>query len=458
MTRIEQWRKNDPTDRGADLLAVGFGASTVLWAVAYIGLSPAVNAPALLMAVIVLAGLVAAGWVIGRWTARGVSGGVKLGLLLGAVNFLIIASLHGKDRTTDAMLFGVKWIVGFTLIAVCLAAGGAALGAIARGPQRPIAWSSWFAAIVAVTVLPLLVSGGIVTGLEAGLAVPDWLTTFGYPMMFYPMAMMQEDSGVYAEHFHRLWGLLVGLSVLVLMVQLWRVDHRRWVRWLGAAVLLSVIVQGLLGGPGRVLQAEIWYAIVHGVFGQIVFAAIAIIAAATSITWLSSRAVEQRGGAGTDHTATTILVVLLLIQLGLGAVYRHLRRDAGDPMHGIHAMYTHIVVAMLVTGVLVFVGGRAWARYRDLPCLPRLGQALIGLVGLQLLLGIAALIAVLLRGKAASIPLSEVALTTAHQATGALLLALAALAWVWSRRLLFEPVPQTAQVGHPARSAPPSAG
>ena len=74
--------------------------------------------------------------------------------------------------------------------------------------------------VVALTTVPLIVSGGVVTGLEAGMAVPDWLTTFDYPMMFFPLAKMQADTGVYVEHFHRLWGLLVGLSVIILVVPL----------------------------------------------------------------------------------------------------------------------------------------------------------------------------------------------------------------------------------------------
>ena len=53
-----------------------------------------------------------------------------------------------------------------------------------------------------------------------------------------------------------------------------------------------------------------------------------------------------------------------------------------------------------------------------------------GLVTLQVVLGFLALIWVLKRDSAA-IPALEVVFTTAHQATGALLLASAAMAWAW---------------------------
>jgi hypothetical protein len=54
-------------------------------------------------------------------------------------------------------------------------------------------------------------------------------------------------------------------------------------------------------------------------------------------------------------------------------------------------------------------------------------------VGLQLVLGIAALVAVVMR-RGEVVPWWEVASTTAHQTTGALLLAFAASAMVLARR------------------------
>ncbi|HRP63562.1 MAG TPA: COX15/CtaA family protein [Phycisphaerales bacterium] len=268
-----------------DLLAVALGTSVILWAVAYVGLSPAVNVPGAAMAAFALIGLVLAGVAIGRLTARGVNGGVKVGLLLGFINFLIVASLHGKETTAEALRFGAKWVIAFTVIAVALATLGAWIGSrFPRTSTQPIRWTSRLATIVAITVLPLLVSGGIVTGLEAGLAVPDWLTTFDYPMMFYPMAEMQRVPGVYAEHFHRLWGLLVGLAVILLAVQLHRADSRAWLRWLSIAIILAVIVQGVLGA-GWVLSTQLRsLAIMHGVFGQLVFSVIVAVAAFSSAT------------------------------------------------------------------------------------------------------------------------------------------------------------------------------
>ncbi len=68
--------------------------------------------------------------------------------------------------------------------------------------------------------------------------------------------------------------------------------------------------------------------------------------------------------------------------------------------------------------------------------LSRLGKLLVAGLGVQLVLGFAALVARGLdRADGTPHPL-DVFITTLHQATGALLLAVAVLAVVWSRRLL----------------------
>ncbi len=453
--------------------AVALGASVLMWVVTYVGLSPAVNAPAVLIAAFVSACLIASGFYIGRTTTRGLSGGIKVGLLLGFINFLIVASLHGRETTEEALRFGAKWIVGFTLVAVILGALGAYVGARVRSrigrsgrlcqhgsAHREVDWTSRLAVVVAVALLPLLVSGGIVTGLDAGLAVPDWLTTFGYPMMFYPLAAMQENPGVYAEHFHRLWGMLVGLSVMLLAVQIHRVDRRLWLRGLSIAIILAVIVQGVLGAAW-VLDTQVrTFAVLHGVFGQFVFATVVATAAFASAAWLrhapdsvvpesrdshddecnSKRGLPPRGSvkqtSSIDVQASIALFILLLVQLAFGATYRHMRREAVDATAGVHALWAHIILATILIGVIIFVAGRAWGVHCHKPVLPRAGKAMLHLLLVQIALGVAALIVAMKRGTSPDPFMWEIVITTAHQAVGAMMLATAGLLVVWSWRLL----------------------
>src|SRR5918992_2040788 len=71
-------------------------------------------------------------------------------------------------------------------------------------------WPHRLAVMTAVATFPLLFIGGLVTSKGAGLAVPDWPTTFCYKMFLYPWSKMV--GGIFYEHSHRLAGAFVGLG------------------------------------------------------------------------------------------------------------------------------------------------------------------------------------------------------------------------------------------------------
>jgi cytochrome c oxidase assembly protein subunit 15 len=380
---------------------------------------------ALTLGCIVIGGIVA-----GRNTRAdeaGWSAGLKVGLTTGIINLLLIGSLAGGRIGHDHMGTLAMWSIGNVLGSAVLGAIGGAIGG--AGGQRTSSARPWFfrfTCVAAFTVFLLLITGGLVTGLEAGLAVPDWPNSFGHNMLLYPLSEM--IGGIYYEHAHRLYGMLVGVTAITLAVSAFVFNRRGWFRALALVYLLMVCAQGYVGGM-RVTEISTMLAVIHGVFGQIVFSTIMLIAAFASPTWKSDQLQVQKLGASTDRTWTVVLTVGLFIQLVLGAMYRHLGH--------VHVLYTHIVWAALVTGVLIFAAGRAWSVNRDLPVLPRLGKAMLHTVGLQIALGVVAMIAVWSRSTdQAHIPIWEVAFTTAHQATGALLLAMSVLLTAWTRRLL----------------------
>ena len=111
------------------------------------------------------------------------------------------------------------------------------------------------AVILACATFPLLFIGGLVTSLGAGLAVPDWPTTFGYNMFLYPWSKM--IGGIFYEHSHRLIASSVGLLTIALAISLWLREKRRWLRWLGIAALLLVVAQGVLVGLIGLLGAPV---------------------------------------------------------------------------------------------------------------------------------------------------------------------------------------------------------
>lgn len=220
--------------------------------------------------------------------------------------------------------------------------------ATARSPREYRRWLHGFAVLFVVATLGLLVLGGTVTSKGVGLAVPDWPTTFEYNMFLFPPSMWK--GGVFWEHTHRLMGSLIGLMTIVVAVWLWRTQGQRpWLRRLGVAALVLVIIQGVMGGL-RVTQLSITLAIVHGVTAQVFFCITVLIAAATSRWWVQSkqksrRAKKQKSGAigglaaalGPTvpsaareagelrglRIAAIVLLAALFIQLILGAVMRH---------------------------------------------------------------------------------------------------------------------------------------
>ncbi|MFQ5990421.1 MAG: heme A synthase [Candidatus Methylomirabilales bacterium] len=271
-------------------------------------------------------------------------------------------------------------------------------------------WVHRFARVTAAATFLLIVAGGIVTSTGAGLAVPDWPTTFGHNMFLYPWSKMV--GGILYEHSHRLIGASVGLLTLVLAVWLWVTEPRAWLRWLGAIAVVAVMVQGILGGL-RVVFLEPTLAIIHAALAQAFFALTLSVAFFTST---EGREHPQRIPA-TDATRLRGLGLLTMgciyVQLILGALVRHVGMGIG----------AHLIFAGVVTMLIVSLAGTILRHHPDQPKLTRPVTVLSGLLMLQLLLGVGSYL-----GKfttlAVTVPASMVAaLTTTHVATGALMLA-----------------------------------
>ena len=181
-----------------------------------------------------------------------------------------------------------------------------------------------FAWFTAGATLLLICSGGMVTSKGVGLAVPDWPTTFGYNMFFFPVS--KWVGGILFEHTHRLLGSTIGLLTIILVVWLWRSNAERWVKALGWASLGAVILQGILGGL-RVTLLKDEIGILHACLAQAFLGMLVIIALATSPLWrkLSRSAAQIPGRSWTIFA--TVICALIYAQLALGATMRHQHRD-----------------------------------------------------------------------------------------------------------------------------------
>lgn len=177
-----------------------------------------------------------------------------------------------------------------------------------------------FVWVLAALTLFLICSGGMVTSKNAGLAVPDWPTTFGYNMFLFPVS--QWVGGIFFEHSHRLIASAIGFLTIVLAVWLWRSETRRWLRVLGFAALAAVIVQGVLGGL-RVTMLKDEIGIFHACLAQAFLALLVFIGVATTRSWTRTKG-QLPSAVVWLPLVTTILIY---VQLGLGASMRHQHRD-----------------------------------------------------------------------------------------------------------------------------------
>jgi cytochrome c oxidase assembly protein subunit 15 len=441
---------------GADLLALGFGTTVAMWAVGYVCRFPGLGTPGWLLLLLLLTCLFGGGLLAGLRSGRGWRGGALVGLLAGLLNLLVLGSLLGGEQPNRLAPSAAGWLPGSLLLSGLLGAAGALVGAgavprrrepgagIASPPDSP-AWTPAFAWVAVAATFLLLLAGGIVTSQEAGLAVVDWPNSYGYNMFLYPLARM--TGGIYYEHAHRLLGSLVGLTTLVLAIHLLRTDRRPWLKRTAVAAVALVVLQGILGGlrvTGRFTLSDspadtspsLTLAVLHGVTGQIFFGLMVALALFTSRRWRSRRESLPLPCAGSDRGLARLLAAALLVQLVLGAILRHV---AGG-------LLVHITVAMVVVAVAVVLGVRTAGLYGAAPPLPRLGRILLGLIGLQLLLGLGALVAVNAERSGVAPHAADVVLTTAHQATGALLLACAVAILAWLHRLTV-PAPRSAARG-----------
>lgn len=462
-------------DRGyADVLAVGFGTAVAMWACGYFCRLFGDAVPAPVLFAVLIGCLLVGGLTFGRFSRRNLSGAVVAGLVTGGVNLLIIGSLISGRTPNEIRAGALLWVPGTLAACVVLMTLGAGAGRVTAGERTLPDWPGLFAWVAVAATFVLLAAGGLVTGFDEGLAVVDWPNSQGYNMFLYPLAKM--TGGVYLEHAHRLLGTLVGLTTLVLAlhVQLAEASRRLWI--LAWIVLAGVIVQGILGGlrvtghftlstDPEHTNPSILLAIVHGVFGQVVFGLLVALAVARSEAWRAGRVGLPAGApaqldvapghvpsfksADTDRSLAVILAILLIVQLVLGAFVRHftwalgmsdMRYGLGVPpgklqSYGTTALHLHITIAVLTALLTVAVGVRGWGLYQAAPRVKRLGLTLLTLVGLQLVLGLAAMIVVGNDRPDHRPHVLDVVITTTHQVVGAALLALAVMLALWFARL-----------------------
>jgi heme a synthase len=284
------------------------------------------------------------------------------------------------------------------------------MGAILKGIEIPYHRGLHrFAIFVVCATFVLIMAGALVTSNDAGLSIPDWPRSFG------SFSVPPLHGGVQYEWSHR--AIAGSIILLTISLSTWTFfgDRRRWMKWLAAAALGTVITQAILGGLTVLLLQPPWVSSAHAAVAQTFFCIAVSIAVFTGRRW-----VEEQPRADFDQrrpalfTLTLLSIFVLYVQLILGAMFRH---------HGM-SWWPHVINAAVVAVVLVWTAVRAITSYPEVEAVRRPAIAMLGLMVAQLCLGFLAFITRVMWGRDAAQPeLPMVIATVSHVAVGALLLA-----------------------------------
>ena len=202
-----------------------------------------------------------------------------------------------------------------------------------------------FATVVAFCTFLLIVAGALVTSNDAGLAVPDWPTSFHHWPVTYGYFTVPLVGGIRWEHGHRILAQFIGLLTIVLAVWTSKVDRRPWMRKLGWAALATVIAQGVLGGITVLHFLPPSVSAAHATLGQTFFCIVVSLWLFTGRTWVQDPRMQLPTKRPSLPWLATASTACVYVQLILGAAFRH---------HGIKLL-PHIISAAVVTFVLLCV-------------------------------------------------------------------------------------------------------
>lgn len=254
----------------------------------------------------------------------------------------------------------------------------------------------------------LLIAGALVTSNDAGLSVPTW--PFAPNGILPPMI-----GGVRFEYSHRMIAGFVALLTLVMAGWAWRREPRRWLRWLAVGALLLVVAQAVLGGITVLFDLPAAISTAHAATAQLFFCTLVSLTLFTGGWWQSDLPRLDETTRPTLRSVASVTVGVIFVQLILGAAFRH----------NAFGVLPHVFGAGVVTAMVAWTATVVYCRYRDVAPLRRTANLLVGLLLVQISLGVAAYWAVLYQSQLPQPYALPVAITVAHVVNGALTLAAA---------------------------------
>ena len=294
-------------------------------------------------------------------------------------------------------------------------------------------WLHRYATFVAFFTFLLIIAGALVTGNDAGLSVAAWPTSLAGEHGFSTRGifhMPRMVAGIKFEHGHRMIAGTVGILAILLALWVWRQDSRRWVRWVSFAAVMAVLAQAALGGITVLWFLPVAISAAHATLAQIFFCLASSLAFFTSAGWQWDETKQEDTSTPSLQLLTTFMTGIILVQLILGAVYRHSKEGIIAP---------HVVGACVVTLLVGWVVSTVLMRFSKQPGLLHPALLLGGLLVVQLFLGVGSYF-MKMAARNAPQPLPPVVdITTTHVAVGALLLVTSLYLTYQARRFLVTP-------------------
>ncbi len=289
-----------------------------------------------------------------------------------------------------------------------------------------------FAVFTAFCTFLLLIAGALVTSNQAGLSIPDWPLAYG--SAFPPMV-----GGIRWEWSHRLAAGTVSILTVVLAGWIWIRESRQWVRILGVIAFLLIVAQALLGRFTVKTFLDPPVSAAHATLAEIFFMTTIAIAVFTSSWWTGDVTPLRDEESPKLRTLTTWTSAIILVQIVLGAAFRHKA----------FGIIPHLIGAVVVTVMVFWVVLSVAMRFRKVKALRTPARYLEILLGLQLILGGVAYWAVESAKNAVQPTSSYVIITVAHVAVGALTFAASVYLTLRCFRLLAPSRAATAAVEAP---------
>lgn len=304
-------------------------------------------------------------------------------------------------------------------------------------------WLHWWAVGTTCATFVLILLGSVVTTFRVGMADPIWPT---YPWHLMLISWDEPSPGFIIEHSHRLAGYIVGCCTIVLAIGLAIGDPRKSLKLLGFVALAGVIIQGLLGGFRVVLHAILGtnLALIHGVFAQVVFSLMVVLAVLTSKSWFKkgepgASATGVRSGAtpvadapGSPkqfslRRAATLATGCMFIQIVAGATLRHTLSPVSQRLH--------LMLAFVATAAVVWMLKLIFDSRERILRTP--AWLLIGLLAFQVMLGAEVWLKRFAdppHAQTQQVTVSQAAMVTAHVMIGFGLLATTVVITLWAFR------------------------